>query len=426
MNTLKIGIAGLGTVGSGVVKLLEKNKDTISKRCGRNIEIVAVSARNKDKDRGINLSKIQWVDNSIDIANLDLDIVVELIGGMEGTPKKLCETALRNGKSVVTANKALIAKHGMALSEIAMQNNTYIAFEAAVAGGIPILKAIREGLAGNSISCVVGILNGTCNYILTTMQKSGREFADVLKEAQDLGYAEADPEFDIEGIDAAHKLAILTSLSFGSKLSLENIYIDGITGISPLDIKYAGELGYNIKLVGIARKVGDKIEQRVHPVLVAKNSFLANVDGAFNAVSIEGDAIGNLLLEGPGAGEMATASAVVADIIDIARGNKSHPFNVAYGEMKDVSFIDIEDVESSYYLRIPVVDKAGVLKEISKTFAHQGISIGNVIQKQTKDNNSVDVILTTHITREIDMKKALGELETLSVVIGKPHIIRVL
>lgn len=424
MDKLRVGIAGLGTVGSGVVKLLQKNKDIIAKRCGKEIEITAVSAKNKNKDRGLNLDGVKWVDSPAKIASMsDVDVVVELIGG-ETTAKQLCEETVVNKKHLVSANKALISKCGMRLSKLAANNGVQVSFEPAVAGGIPVLKAIREGLAGNKITSVMGILNGTCNYILTTMEKTGREFEDVLKEAQDLGYAEADPSFDVEGIDTAHKLAILSSLAFNCKLDLDSLYVEGIEHITALDIKYADELGYNIKLLGITKEVENGIEQRVHPVLVGKDLPIAQVDGAFNAVVIEGDAIGKLVLEGPGAGEMATASAVVADIVDIARGSFCYPFNDCNAEFSDIPLIPMDKVSTSYYMRIPVIDKPGVLSKITKIFGEENISIESVLQKAADPNNPVDLILTTHETSEISVKQAVEKLEELDVVLNKPNIIR--
>jgi len=426
MNKLKIGIVGLGTVGSGVVKLLQKNKKLISERCGKEIVITAVSARDKSKDRGLNLDGIEWIDNPVQLASSpDIDLVVELIGG-ETKAKQVCEEAVINKKHLVTANKALISKCGIRLSKLAKRQGVQVAFESAVAGGIPVLKAIREGLAGNKLTSVMGILNGTCNYILTTMQKTGRQFEDVLKEAQDLGYAEADPAFDIEGIDTAHKLAILSSLSFGGMLDFDSLYVEGIEEITALDIKYADELGYNIKLLGICRTVDNKIERRVHPVLVSKELPIAQVDGAFNAVVIEGDAIGKLVLEGPGAGEMATASAVVADIIDIARGNFSNPFNNFNTEFEEIPTVPMGEICTSYYVRIPVIDKSGVLSEITKIFGDENISIESVLQKAANPNNPVDLVLTTHETSEISVNNAIAKLNELEAVIKKPNIIRLL
>ncbi len=317
--TLRIGIAGLGTVGAGVVRLLQENAGAVAAHAGRPIAVTAVSARDPSRDRGVALSGLRWVDDPVALATApDVDVVVELIGGSEGPARALVQAALANGRPVVTANKALIAVHGAGLA--AEAGTTPLAFEAAVAGGIPVIKALREGLAANRISRVAGILNGTCNYILTAMHTHKQEFAAVLAEAQALGYAEADPSFDIDGIDAAHKLAILAAIAFGRPVAFDAVYVEGIRTISALDIAFAEELDYRIKLLGTARRHGDGIEARVHPCLVPRTAPLARVDGVFNAVVAEGDFVGRVMLEGRGAGAGPTASAVVADVIDIARG----------------------------------------------------------------------------------------------------------
>ncbi|NQZ13267.1 MAG: homoserine dehydrogenase, partial [Alphaproteobacteria bacterium] len=358
----KIGLAGLGTVGVGVVKILQNHADVIEQRAGRKIEIVAVSARSAGKDRGVDLSAYKWVDNFVDMAaNDDLDAVIEMIGGSEGDVRNLVESSIQNAKHVVTANKALLAHHGASLAASASKNNVSLGYEAAIAGGIPIVKAMREGLAGNDVEGVYGILNGTCNYILTEMRETGRDFDDVLKEAQEKGYAEADPTFDVDGIDAAHKLTLLTALGFGVKPDFDALPITGIRDISSDDIRFAGELGYKIKLLGITKKVGDKILQRIEPCLVSHDSALGNVEGVFNAVCVQGDFVNKIMLEGPGAGEGPTASAVVSDIVDIARGNRPPVFGVPTYQLKEATWADREDIESRFYLHLEVQDTSGVI-----------------------------------------------------------------
>ncbi|MBM3573873.1 MAG: homoserine dehydrogenase, partial [Alphaproteobacteria bacterium] len=316
---LKIAIAGLGTVGAGVLKLLAEHAELIAARCGRRLVVTAVSARDRKRDRGVDLTGVRWYQDAAALAaDPEIEIVVELIGGAEGVARQLCEAALDAGKHVVTANKALLAHHGTALATLAEGKGRTLAFEASVAGGIPIVKSLREGLAANRLSRIYGILNGTCNYILTTMREQRREFAEVLAEAQKLGYAEADPSFDVDGTDAAHKLAILTSLAFGAAVDLNGVHIEGIRHVSSLDIDYADELGYRIKLLGIARRTEHGIEQRVHPCMVPKGTPIAHVEGVYNAVVAEGDYVGRVVHEGRGAGAGPTASAVVADLLDIA------------------------------------------------------------------------------------------------------------
>jgi homoserine dehydrogenase len=321
VEALRIGIAGLGTVGRGCLELLQANRDLMVERCGRPILVTAVSARDRGRDRGVDLSTVRWFEDArLLAADPDVDVVLELIGGSEGIAREVVEAAVAAGKSVVTANKALLAHHGTTLARQAEVAGVSLGYEAAVAGGIPIIKVLREGLAANGITRVYGILNGTCNYILSTMRESGREFAEVLAEAQALGYAEADPSFDIDGVDAAHKLAILTALAFGCEVNFAGVHCEGIRQVSALDIAFAGELGYRIKLMGLARVINGGVEQRVHPCMVRKEAPIANVEGVFNAVVADGDFVGTVLAEGRGAGAGPTASAVVADLMDIARG----------------------------------------------------------------------------------------------------------
>ena len=357
---LSIGIAGLGTVGGGVLTMLRQNADLIAARAGRAIAVTAVSARDRTRDRGMDLSGLRWYDDPVALAgDANVDVVVEVIGGSEGPAKALVEAAIAAGKQVVTANKALLAVHGAGLAAAAEKAGVILAFEAAVAGGIPAIKALREGLAGNRINRVAGILNGTCNYILTVMRERGREFAEVLADAQKLGYAETDPAFDVDGIDAAHKLAILAALAFGRPVDFGSVYVEGIRRISALDIAFASELGYRIKLLGIARATEGGIETRVHPCMVPQTAPIARVDGVFNAVVAEGDFVGRVMLEGRGAGAGPTGSAVVADLIDIARGRATPVWGAASGALSAAPSVPMSAHVGAYYLRLMVVDRQG-------------------------------------------------------------------
>lgn len=426
MTNLNIAIAGLGTVGAGVVKILTKQAEIISARCGKTIKIVAVSARNKHKDRGIDTSNIAWYENAVDIADdANVDLVVELIGGDSGAAYDLCEKALANGKHFVTANKALIARHGAKLTKIAEENNVSIAYEAAVAGGIPIIKSLKEGLAGNNIKRVSGILNGTCNYMLTAMKETERDFDVILKEAQDLGYAEADPAFDIEGTDAAHKLVILASIAFGAPVNFNAASVEGITAVSLSDIKYADELGYKIKLLGLCSLEGGSVNQTVQPCLIANDYPLAKVDGVNNAVFVEGDAVGNVVLEGPGAGEGPTASAVVADIIDIASERFSYAFGVPASKLQDKTFTNNENECGEYYIRINVADEAGVLANITDIFKRENISMESLLQKPVKKGENVDIVCVTHNVARTLILKAAAEISQLDIVLNKPSVIKI-
>ena len=425
-NKLNIAIAGLGTVGAGVVKVINKNKELIRKRCGKEIVVTAVSSRSKNKDRGIDVSNISWYDNAVDIANdKDVDVVVELIGGDSGVAYELCEKSLKAGKSFVTANKALIAKHGHYFAKLAEENNVSLMFEAAVAGGIPVIKSLKEGLAANQISKVSGILNGTCNYMITAMSQTSRNFDVILKEAQDLGYAEADPSFDIDGIDAAHKLAILSSIAFGGKVDFDQVYIEGIRKISLTDVKYAEELGYKIKLLGLASINEKGVKQRVCPCLISQDYPVAKVDGVNNAVFIEGDTVGKIVLEGPGAGQDATASAVMSDIIDIAQERKSFAFGQKSEDLVEQKFIDISDHESEYYFRITVEDKPGVLSEITNILKQEGLSMKSILQKATQTGEKADIVGITHNIIESKIKSSIEKIEKLDSVIGSSNLIRI-
>ena len=369
---LKVGLAGLGTVGASVVRLIAEQRDALAARCGRPVEVVAVTARSRGKDRGIDLTKLRWVDDPVELArDPDIDVFVELIGG-EGDPAQAAvEAALKAGKSVVTANKALLARHGVALAALAEKHGVALNFEAAVGGAIPVVKTLREGLAGNSFARIYGILNGTCNYILTRMEQEKLSFADCLKEAQRLGYAEADPSFDVEGHDTAQKLAILASLAFGTAVDPDAIYVEGISSITPADLEAADELGYRIKLLGVAVKTDKGIEQRVHPTMVPKDSAIAQVMGVTNAVTIDAEGIAPITLVGPGAGGMATASAVVADIADIARGVRAAPFGRPRRKLTVSKKAPMQRHEGGYYIRLLAVDKPGTAATIAKRLAQQ-------------------------------------------------------
>jgi homoserine dehydrogenase len=424
-NTLNIGVAGLGTVGAGLVRLLHDQQDLLARRCGREICITAVSARDRAKDRGVDIGAYTWHDDPVALAGDDnVDLVVELIGGDDGPARKLVETAIANGKHVVTANKALIALHGNALAEAAEEAGVSLNYEAAVAGGIPIVKALREGLAGNDIQRVYGILNGTCNYILTTMEKTGREFSDVLTEAQDLGYAEADPAFDIDGVDAAHKLAILTSLAFGCRIDFDAVHVEGIRQVSATDIQFAADLGYRIKLLAIARPTPHGIEQRVHPCLVAVDTSIAHVDGVFNAVVAEGDFVGQTMFEGRGAGDGPTASAVVADIVDIARGFLLPPFGAPSAKLTPLVPSPMDRHSGCFYIRMSVLDQPGVIADMTAILRDDRISIETMLQRGRSPGEAVPVVLITHETQEAAMTKALADIARLDAVQEPPAMIR--
>jgi len=423
---MKIGIAGLGTVGIGVVKILQAHGDLLTVRCGQQITITAVSGRDKTKDRGVLLDGLTWYDNAVDmVADPDVDMVLELIGGSEGIAKELCLAALKVGKPVVTANKALIAVHGTELAALAETNNAPMAYEAAVAGGIPIVKALREGLTGNAISRVYGILNGTCNYILTEMEETGGDFAAILNDAQALGYAEADPSFDVDGVDAAHKLAILTSLAFGSLVDFGSVYIEGIRDVSALDIAFAQEFGYRIRLLGVARRTEAGIEQRVHPCMVRKDTAIANVNGVFNAVVAEGDFVDSTVYEGRGAGEGPTASAVVADIVDITAGRITPTFGIPVQKLRQIPTVPVEDHVGCYYVRLTVLDLPGVIADISAAFKDEEISIESLLQRGRAPEEAVSVVLTTHEVKEAALNRALSVIEKFDHSAAKPRMIRI-
>ena len=425
-EALRVAVAGLGTVGAETVRLLAKRRDVIASHAGRPVEVVAVSARSKDKDRGLDLSGIAWADDPLALATRDdVDVVCELIGGSDGVAKTLVETAMAAGKSVVTANKALLAHHGSVLARKAETAGVTLAYEAAVAGGIPIIRALREGLVVNEVSRVYGILNGTCNYILTAMRESGRAFDDVLAEAQELGYAEADPTFDVDGIDAAHKLSLLSALAFGHAVDFDAVHTEGIRSISALDIAYAEEFGYRIKLLGIAERTPDGIRQRVHPCMVAKAAPIAQVEGVFNAVVAEGDAVGTTLHYGRGAGAGPTASAVIGDIVDIASGRGAPVFGVPADDLTANREAPWESMRGGYYVRLMVIDRPGVLADVTAIMRDQNISLESMVQRGRDPLEKVPVALTTHEVDEAAMRKALAEIARLDAVQEPPAMIRI-
>ena len=424
----KIAVAGLGTVGVGLLKLLRDNDDLVASRAGRRIEVVAVSARDRTKDRGVELAACRWFDDAQAMAReADAEILVELIGGSEGVAKATVEAALNAGKHVVTANKALVAHHGAELALLAERHDRCLAYEAAVAGGIPIIKTLREGMAANHISRVYGILNGTCNYILSTMRTSGRDFGDVLSEAQALGYAEADPSFDIDGVDAAHKLAILAALAFGCEVAFDRVHIEGIRGVSAFDIAAADELGYRIKLLGVAAKTDRGIEQRVHPCMVPKGVPIAAVEGVLNAVVADGDFVGSIVAEGPGAGGGPTASAVVADLIDITRGNRLPTFAVGAEALAHDDVLPMGQHRGSYYLRLSVRDQAGVIADVSSALRDHQVSVEAILQRGRDDGEGkpVPVVITTHEATEDAIQSALAKIADLDAVLEPPGLIRI-
>lgn len=428
MKPVKVGICGLGTVGGGTFNVLTRNAEEISRRAGRKIIIEQIGTRSENP--ACDTSGMQLTTDVFDVAtNPEIDIVVELIGGYE-TARELVMTAIDNGKHVVTANKALIAVHGNEIFAAAQEKNVMVAFEASVAGGIPIIKAIREGLAANKINWLAGIINGTGNYIMTEMREKGRAFADVLQEAQALGYAEADPTFDVEGIDAAHKLTILSSLAFGVPLQFNKAFTEGISKITPQDVQYAEELGYRVKHLGITRRTDKGIELRVHPTLIPRDVLLANVNGVMNAILVDGDAVGQTLYYGPGAGAEATASAVVADIVDVVRtltadrDNRVPHLAFQPSELSDAPILPVEETTSAYYLRLQAVERPGVLAHVTRILGEKGINIEAIIQKQTTEAQ-VPVIMLTQRVEERMMNEAIREIEALPDILGEIIRIRV-
>ena len=423
---LRIAIAGLGTVGAGTAQLLLANAELIAARAGRPLVIAAVSAREAQRQRGVDLSGARWFSDAAAMArHPEIDVVVELIGGSEGVAREVVTGAIAAGKHVVSANKALLAHHGTALARAAEARGVALHFEAAVAGGIPVLKALREGLAANRVTRIYGILNGTCNYILTEMRETRRDFAAVLSDAQRLGYAEADPGFDIDGVDAAHKLALLASVAFGNTVDFAGVHVEGIRHVSALDIDFAGELGYRIKLLGLARLTPHGLEQRVHACMVPQATPIAHVDGVFNAVVVEGDFVGRVMLEGRGAGAQPTASAVVADLIDIARGRWSQGFAVPASALEARPSAPMARHIGAYYVRLMVVDRPGVIAEIAAALRDEQVSMEQMIQRGRAPGEAVPVVLTTHETEEAAMRRAIERIDRLDSVLEPARVIRV-
>ena len=432
-HPLRLGIAGLGTVGVALINVLNKNAEMMRDRCGREIIITAVNARDKSRDRGVDLSGYTWFDNATDMAaSEDVDVFVELIGGEEGVALEASRKALEAGKHVVTANKAMLAKHGVALAKEAEAQGVLLNFEAAVAGGIPIIKTMRETLTANNVERVYGIMNGTCNYMLTRMEREGISYEDCLADAQALGYAEADPTFDVEGFDTAHKLAILTSLAFGTQIAADEIYVEGISSITTEDIQAAKSLGYRIKLLGVAAKTDSGVEQRVHPTMVPLESSIAQISGVTNAVAIDADIVGNLVMSGPGAGGDATASAVAGDIADIAKcvpGEQKVPaLGKPANELAPYKRAKMQSHEGGYFIRMTVKDHAGVFASIATTMASHNISLESIVQHSEQENEAntdKTIILITHATTESAVREALEAIGKDDYLASQPQMIRI-
>jgi homoserine dehydrogenase len=430
---LKVGVAGLGTVGSALLAQVAQAREALSLRCGRRIDIIAVCARSKSKQRGVDLRGVQWFSDAAELARSSgIDVFVELIGGSGDPAKRAVETALAAGKSVVTANKALLAEHGVRLAGLAEKHGGALNFEAAVGAAIPIVKTLREGLSGNTVQRIYGILNGTCNYILTKMEQENLPFADCLREAQRLGYAEADPTFDVEGHDTAQKLSILASLAFGTRVEQNAVYVEGISSITPADLSAADELGYRVKLLGVAVRTPKGIEQRAHPTMVRKDASIAQVMGVTNAVTVDAEGLAPLTLVGPGAGGAATASAVLSDIADIARGTRVTPFGRPAARLSSVRKAPMQRHEGGYYIRLQARDKPGTAATIAKRLAEQEISLESIVQRQPKGatvserkGGSVPVILITYATHEDAVRKALAAVGRDRVISGRPQVIRI-
>ncbi|MDN4572461.1 homoserine dehydrogenase [Pandoraea cepalis] len=431
MKPIKVGLLGLGTVGYGAFQVLARNQEEIQRRAGRGIEITKVAVRNVERARGLVGSAAVVTGDPFDVVNdPDIDVVVETIGGYDLT-KELVLKAIENGKHVVTANKALLALYGNEIFAAARKANVMVAFEAAVAGGIPIIKALREGLTANRIEWIAGIINGTTNFILSEMRDKGIDFDVALADAQRLGYAEADPTFDIEGVDAAHKLTLMSAIAFGVPVQFERAYVEGITKLSALDIKYAEEFGYRIKLLGITRRTEAGIELRVHPTLIPAKRLIANVEGAMNAVLVQGDAVGATLYYGKGAGAEPTASAVVADIVDVTRLQTADPEHrvphlaFQHDALSNTPVLPIDEVTTSYYLRLRVVDRAGVMAELTRILADLDISIDALLQKESREGeHQTDIIILTHQTQEKHINTAIAKIESMDTVLSKVTRIR--
>ncbi|HEX2137217.1 MAG TPA: homoserine dehydrogenase [Microvirga sp.] len=435
-QTLRVGVAGLGTVGASVVRILARQDNALTQRCGRAVRVTAVSSRDRAKDRGVDVSRFAWFDDPVELArSAEVDCVVELLGGSEGPARATVESAIAAGKHVVTANKALLAKYGLDLARAAEARGVALAFEASSAGGIPVIKTLREALPGNTISRLYGILNGTCNYILSRMELEGLTFEACLAEAQRLGYAEADPTFDVEGFDTAHKLAILTSLAFGTKIDAEAVYVEGISKITPLDLAMAKELGYRVKLLGVAERTKTGIEQRVHPTMVPRTSAIAQVMGVTNAITIDADAVKELTLIGPGAGGDATASAVVADIADVACGSALAPFGRPVERLEKARRAPMQRHEGGYYIRLTVYDRPGVAAGVATRMAESDISLESILQKRSETAASKDphgrsgapvpLVLITYAATEAAIRSALDKIGADGLVAEPPQVIRI-
>lgn len=431
MKRIGVGVIGFGTIGAGVVDLLQKNGDEITRRLGAELELVKVADLDIERDRGVEIERAKLSTDVADVLeNPEVDLVVELVGGYEPA-RTFVKRALANGKSVVTANKALLAVHGEEIITAAEEAGCDILFEAAVGGGIPIIRAIREGLAANRVRTIYGILNGTTNYILTEMQEKGESFERVLKEAQRLGYAEADPTFDVEGVDAAHKLTLLATMAFGRKVSFEDVITEGISQITPQDIEYAHDFGYEVKLLGVAKFDGDRVEVRVHPTMIPKNHLLSAVRGVYNAIYVDADFLGPSLYYGQGAGREATASAVVGDLIELARdrmnGVKGRvaPLSFPLSKMAEAKIKPRGDIRCRYYVRLTAVDEPGVLSRISGALGKYDISIESVVQKGRDEGQAVPLVLMIHEAKEADIMAALNEIMEMKVCLGDPVVIRV-
>ena len=423
-RTINIAIAGLGTVGAETYRLITEESDFLKARSSANFNVVAVSAKSKDKKRDVDLTGVEWIADCRDIADIDnIDVVIELVGGSEGVAKELVEKAITNGKSVITANKALVATHGNNIRELVAKHDVMFGYEAAVAGGIPIIKTIREGLASNRLGKIYGILNGTCNYILSVMRETGQEFEDILADAQRLGYAEADPSFDVDGVDAAHKLAILSAIAFQTPINFSGVYVEGIRLISPIDIDFATELGYRIKLLGIGELLGNGLQQRVRPCLVPVNIPIAQVEDVFNAVAAEAEGLGTSLSYGRGAGAGPTSSAVLSDLLDFANNRRTSFLGTADSELVVRPIQELQNLSGSYYLRLQVYDRPGVLADLTAVFRDKGVSVEALLQRGRNPDGTVPVVLTTHETSEEAIQKSVAEFEKLENVVEKPCIL---
>lgn len=423
-RTINIAIAGLGTVGAETYRIITEESDFLKARSSANFNVVAVSAKSKDKKRDVDLTGVEWIADCRDIADIDnIDVVIELVGGSEGVAKDLVEKAITNGKSVITANKALVATHGNNIGELVAKHDVMFGYEAAVAGGIPIIKTIREGLASNRLSKIYGILNGTCNYILSVMRETGQEFEDILADAQRLGYAEADPSFDVDGVDAAHKLAILSAIAFQTPINFSGVYVEGIRLISPIDIDFATELGYRIKLLGIGELLSNGLQQRVRPCLVPVNIPIAQVEDVFNAVAAEAEGLGTSLSYGRGAGAGPTSSAVLSDLLDFANNRRTSFLGTADSELVVRPIQELQKLSGSYYLRLQVYDRPGVLADLTAVFRDKGVSVEALLQRGRNPDGTVPVVLTTHETSEEAIQKSVAEFEKLENVVEKPCIL---